>query len=47
MEQAFFTLQQFMIHTKTFVYLLMAAVLIGLPLFWLFLTGRDKEKRTF
>ncbi|MCF8035569.1 MAG: hypothetical protein K9K62_01725 [Desulfobacteraceae bacterium] len=47
MEQAFFTLQEFMTHTKAVVYLLMAAALIGLPLFWLFLTGRDEKKRTF
>lgn len=47
MEQAFFTLQDFMTHTKAVVYLLMAGALIGLPLFWLFLTGRDEKKRTF
>ncbi len=47
MENAFFTLQDFMLHSKAMAYLLMAAALIGLPLFWTFLTGRDKKKRTF
>ena len=47
MTHAFFTLQDFMVHTKAVVYLLMGAALIGIPLFWIFLTGRDEKKRTF
>ncbi|MFO7670955.1 MAG: hypothetical protein R6W31_14965, partial [Bacteroidales bacterium] len=38
-------LQEFMLHTKNIVYLLMAAGLIGLPLFWWFLTERDEDQR--
>jgi hypothetical protein len=47
MESIIFTLQDFMTHTKTIAYLLIAAALIGLPLFWIFLTGRDENERTF
>lgn len=47
MESAFYTLQDFMTHTKAIAYLLIAVALIGLPLFWRFLTGRDENKRTF
>ena len=47
MDPVFFTLQEFMTHTKAVAYLLIGGVLIGLPLFWRFLTGRDEKKRTF
>ncbi|MCG6907206.1 MAG: hypothetical protein LJE63_11375 [Desulfobacteraceae bacterium] len=47
MVHAYHTLQDFMLHTKNIVYLLMAAGLIGLPLFWRFLTGRDEDQRTY
>ncbi|MGM0452435.1 MAG: sulfate respiration complex protein HmcD [Thermodesulfobacteriota bacterium] len=47
MEYAFYTLQDFMVHTKAIAYLLMGAALIGLPLFWRFLNARDEKKRTF
>lgn len=47
MESVFYTLQDFMTHTKAIAYLLMAVALIGLPLFWRFLTGRDDKKRTY
>ena len=47
MEHAFYTLQNFMLHTKTVAYLLMAAALVGLPLFWRFLSARDEKKRTY
>jgi hypothetical protein len=47
MEHAFYTLQHFMVHTKAVAYLLMAAALVGLPLFWRFLNARDEKKRTF
>ncbi|MCU0557717.1 MAG: hypothetical protein R6X05_12970 [Desulfobacterales bacterium] len=47
MAPVFHTLQEFMLHTKNIVYLLMAAGLIGLPLFWWFLTERDEDQRTY
>ncbi len=47
MESVFYTLQDFMTHTKVVAYLLIAVALIGLPLFWRFLTGRDDKKRTY
>jgi hypothetical protein len=47
MESIFFTLQDFMTHTKATAYLLIAVALIGLPLFWRFLTGRDENERTY
>jgi hypothetical protein len=47
MEQIFYTLQDFMTHTKGVAYVLIAAALICLPLFWRFLTGRDDHERTY
>ncbi len=47
MNVAFHTLQQFLTYTKGGVYLLMGAALIVYLLYWLFLTGRDEENRTF
>ena len=39
----FYTLQDFLTYTKGVVYLLMAAILIGVTGFWLFLTDRDND----
>ncbi|PIP37655.1 MAG: hypothetical protein COX19_16090 [Desulfobacterales bacterium CG23_combo_of_CG06-09_8_20_14_all_51_8] len=47
METDFFTLQEFMTHTKAIAYLLIGVALVALPLFWLFLTGRDDKKKTY
>lgn len=47
MDTIFYTLHDFMLHTKNIVYLLMGGILIALPLFWRFLTGRDEKKRTY
>ena len=47
MEHVFYTLQDFMTCTKSVTYLLMAAILVVLPLFWCFLAGRDEKKRTY
>jgi hypothetical protein len=47
MEPEFYTLQEFMTHTKGIAYILMAVALVALPLFWRFITGRDEKKRTF
>ncbi len=35
------TLQEFMLHTKNIIYVLMVAALLAFPAFWRFLTGRD------
>lgn len=37
----FATLYDFMVHTKSWTYILMGLTLAGLWLFWHFLTGRD------
>lgn len=44
MEHAFFTLQDFIVHTKAVIYVIMAASLIGFVAFWRFLVGRDDDK---
>lgn len=41
--QEFNTLQEFMACTKGAIYLLIVAMLVGLGLFWVWLTARDKE----
>lgn len=43
MEQVFYTLQDFMVHTKAVVYILMGLWLIGVVGFWSFLTSRDED----
>ena len=43
MEQAFYTLRDFMVHTKAVVYVMMGIWLIGVVGFWRFLTGRDDD----
>lgn len=43
MEQAFYTLQDFMVHTKAVVYVVMGLSLLGILGFWLFLTGKDQD----
>jgi hypothetical protein len=47
MESVFYTLQEFITHTQSMMYLLGIGALVVLYLFWRFLTGRDKKKRTF
>ena len=42
MEQAFYTLQDFMVHTKAVIYVLMGLSLVGIVGFWFFLTGRGE-----
>lgn len=37
------TLYSFLIHTKGWTYALMGFSLVGLLLFWRFLSGRDKK----
>ncbi len=43
MEGVIYTLQDFMLHTKSVTYIIMVGILIGMPAFWLYLTGRDEE----
>jgi len=47
METIFYTTQDFLLHSKSITYILIGGILIGLMLFWFFLTGRDEKKRTF
>ncbi len=47
MEYVFYTLHDFLLHSKSITYILMGAILVGMLLFWLFLSGRDEKKRTF
>lgn len=39
----FATLYEFMVCTKSVTYILMGVTLVGLFLFWRFLTGRDSK----
>ncbi len=43
MDGIYYTLQDFMLHTKSVTYIVMAAALCGFVMFWNFLTGRDKD----
>lgn len=47
METIFYSLQDFMLSTKTMTYILMGLGLLGLLGYWLFLTGRDESIRKF
>ena len=37
----FFTLQDFMTFSKGVTYLIMGGILVFMPIYWLYLTGRD------
>ena len=43
MDPIFYTLQDFMTHTESVTYLLVLATLIGMTVFWWFLTGKDED----
>jgi hypothetical protein len=43
MENIFYTLQDFLTHTKAIVYILIIMSLIALAGFWNFLTERDED----
>jgi len=45
--QTFYSLQAFMLETKTLTYLLMGGGIIALALFWRFLSARDDEIRKY
>ncbi|MBW2438345.1 MAG: hypothetical protein JRF29_13760 [Deltaproteobacteria bacterium] len=47
METVFHTLHDFLLHSKNITYILVGGILVGMLLFWLFLSGRDEKKRTF
>ena len=47
MEHIFYTMYDFLLHSKSMTYILMGGILVGMLLFWLFLSGRDEKKRTF
>ncbi|MFZ5562611.1 MAG: sulfate respiration complex protein HmcD [Thermodesulfobacteriota bacterium] len=42
MESAIHTLHEFMLRTESITYILIVAGLIGITLFWRFLTERDE-----
>ncbi len=43
MEPTFHTYQEFFLHTEAVTYILIIASLIGIALFWNFLSGKDNE----
>jgi hypothetical protein len=43
MDPIFYTLQDFMSHTESVTYLLVLATLVGMTVFWWFLTGKDED----
>ena len=45
MEHAIYTLQDFLLYTKGWVYVLMGASLVVFVAYWKFLFRRDKEDR--
>ena len=47
MESIYYTLQEFITHTESIIYLLMIGALVVLPLFWWFLGARDEKIQTF
>ncbi len=47
METIFYSLHDFMLHTKTITYMLMGLGVVGLLGYWLFLTGRDESIRKY
>ena len=44
MNHAYYTLHDFMLHSESITYLLVIATLVGMTLFWLFLTGGKDRK---
>jgi hypothetical protein len=43
MEETIHTLQEFMLHTETITYIIMAISLVAVLGFWLFLNERDEN----
>ena len=44
MVSAFHTLHDIVLHSKNITYLIMGGILIVMPLFWKFLTGREEKR---
>ncbi len=44
MNETFYTLHHFLLHTESVTYFLMLASLLGLFGFWFFLTARDDDQ---
>jgi len=44
MEETFYTLHNFLLHTESITYILMLASLLGILGFWIFLTARDEDQ---
>ncbi len=40
---AIHTFQEFMLHTKNIIYILIVMALLAMPAFWVFLSGRDED----
>ena len=40
---AIHTLQEFMLHTKNIIYVLIVMALVIMPMFWVFLNSNDEE----
>jgi hypothetical protein len=43
METIYYTLQDYLTHTKGVAYILIVIILIGMLCFWNFLTGKDED----
>ena len=43
MHNVFFTLHDFMLHTKAVTYILIVVALIGFAMFWQFLSAKDRD----
>lgn len=43
MENIYYTLQDYLTHTKGVAYILIVIILIGMLCFWKFLTGKDED----
>lgn len=37
------TMQEFMLHTKNIIYILIVMILVAMPLFWKFLSDSDRD----
>ncbi len=44
MEGVFYTLQDFLTHTKGVIYILIVAILLAMLGFWRFLTSGDEDR---
>lgn len=47
MDTFFYSLHDFMLHTKNWAYIFMGVVLIGFACYWFFLSDRDESIRKF